>query len=150
MNDSSENGAEHRSQQPSPRKTTLPTNYVATTADDLFERTRTVAVRLTDEEWERWKTAAKEDGRQQLGRWVRELVARRLDERPGLDYIENIDDLRLNLTRAGSNLNQIARALNIAALGVEAPPELSAIAAAIADTRAAVSDVRDALHEAGR
>ena len=44
MNDSSENGAEHRSQQPSPRKTTLPTNYVATTADDLFERTRTVAV----------------------------------------------------------------------------------------------------------
>lgn len=178
MNDSSGDGAKHVPDRPASRRSllrdraarlaapaepgsirdrnekavsSLPTDYVTMTAEDVFERSNVVAVRLNAEEQRSWKAAAADDGRKQVGRWVRELVNRQLDDRPtGLDQIEDLADLRLNLTRAGSNLNQIARALNIAALGAGDQPELATIAQAIEDMRIAIGEVRDALHEVGR
>jgi hypothetical protein len=86
------------------------------------ERTVTVAVRLTPAEHARWVAAATEGGRGQMGRWVRETVTARLEGRPAAAPVsaeagEQLAALRSELSKVGSNLNQVARALNVQAKG---------------------------------
>lgn len=84
------------------------------------KRTRTVAVRLTEQEEDAWISAALADGHRQLGAWVRErAVAGYLGKvRPktggGLsaEAAAEVAALRQEMTRWGNNLNQIARAIN--------------------------------------
>ena len=116
----------------------------------------TVAVRLTPAEHARWLAAATAGGRGQMGRWVRETVTARLDGRAAAAPVdaaagEQLAALRGELSKVGSNLNQIARALNTANRGGEAAPPPDAVLRAVEATRAELGRVRDQLHEgAGR
>ncbi|WP_368499977.1 plasmid mobilization relaxosome protein MobC [Herbiconiux sp. A18JL235] len=113
---------------------------------------KTVAVRLTPDEHARWVHAAEEDGRQQLGRWVRESVDDRLagrPDRPAPAASEEVRAMRAELSHVGSNLNQIAKALNVAELGGGAAPELRVVAQVIEDTRKTMASLRDVLQELG-
>lgn len=111
------------------------------------ERTKTVAVRLTPDEHAAWTAAAAADGRGQMGRWVRETVTDYLTGRTGPKQIEGLREIRSDLSHAGSNLNQIARALNVARRGGGPPPEVHAVAAVIEATRVELARVRDLLQE---
>ncbi len=55
--------------------------------------------------------------------------------------------MRAELSHVGSNLNQIAKALNIAELGGGSAPELRVVAQVIDDTRKAMAALRDELQE---
>lgn len=113
------------------------------------ERTKTVAMRLTPEEYEAWAAAAAADGRGQMGRWVRETVTDHLAGRTGPKQIEGLRELRSDLSHAGSNLNQIARSLNVAKrLGVPAP-EVKVVTATINAMRVELAAVRDRLQSLG-
>lgn len=112
------------------------------------ERTKTVAVRLTPEEHAAWTAAAAAEGRGQMGRWVRETVIARLENRPAAAPAaptEEVRQVRAELARMGSNLNQIAKALNIAALGGGPAPEAREIARNLAAARELLGSVRDEL-----
>jgi Bacterial mobilisation protein (MobC) len=114
------------------------------------ERTKTVAVRLTPEEHAVWTAAAEAQGRAQMGRWVRETVTARLQDRPAPVPAESVEQVRLmraELARVGSNLNQIAKALNIAALGGGQATGTGQIAASLAEVRELLGSVRDELRE---
>lgn len=113
------------------------------------ERTKTVAVRLTPEEYEAWTAAAAADGRGQMGRWVRETVTDHLAGRTGPKQVEGLREIRSDLSHAGSNLNQIARSLNIAKrLGVPAP-DVKTVTATIEAMRVELAAVRDRLQGLG-
>ncbi|MPY12310.1 plasmid mobilization protein [Arthrobacter bussei] len=112
------------------------------------ERTKTVAVRLTPAEHARWVAAAEAEGRGQMGRWVRETVTARLEGRPAAAPVAAVGEtrqMRAELARMGSNLNQIARALNISALGGAPAPALEDIARNLDAVRTQLGAVRDEL-----
>jgi hypothetical protein len=109
------------------------------------ERTKTVAVRLTPDEHAVWVAAAAAEGRGQMGRWVRETVTARLENRPAAAPVSQAREMRAELARTGSNLNQIAKALNIAALGGAPAPELKEIAQSLEAARELLGSVRDEL-----
>ena len=109
------------------------------------DRTKTVAVRLTPDEYAAWVAAAAAEGRGQMGRWVRETVAARLENRPAAAPVSQAREMRAELARTGSNLNQIAKALNIAALGGAPAPELQEIARSLDAAREMLGSVRDEL-----
>lgn len=112
------------------------------------ERTKTVAVRLTPAEHAQWVAAAEAEGRGQMGRWVRETVTARLEGRPAAAPIAAVGEareMRAELARMGSNLNQIARALNISALGGAPAPALEDIARSLEAVRGQLGAVRDEL-----
>ena len=140
---------------PTPAPTAAPAPP-ARPAGPRGERTVTVAVRLTPAEHARWVAAATAGGRGQMGRWVRETVTARLDGRSAAapasaEVGEQLAVLRGELSRVGSNLNQIARALNTANRGGEAAPPPAAVLQAVEATRLEIGRVRDQLNEgAGR
>jgi hypothetical protein len=112
------------------------------------ERTKTVAVRLTPDEHKVWVAAAEAEGRWQMGRWVRETVTARLEDRPAVGPVEataEVRQMRAELARMGSNLNQIARALNVSALGGAPAPALEDIARNLDVVRGQLGAVRDEL-----
>jgi hypothetical protein len=109
------------------------------------ERTKTVAVRLSPAEYEAWTAAAAAEGRGQMGRWVRETVTNRLENRVQVAPIEGAREMRAELARIGSNLNQIAKGLNVAALGGGPAPGAEEIAANVAEARQLLGSVRDEL-----
>lgn len=111
------------------------------------ERTKTVAVRLTPNEHAAWTAAAVADGRGQMGRWVRETVSDYLTGRTGPRQVEGLREMRSDLSHAGSNLNQIARALNVARRGGGPAPEVQTVVAVIEATRTELARVRDLLQE---
>lgn len=111
------------------------------------ERTKTVAVRLTPDEHDVWLAAAAADGRGQMGRWVRESITDHLTGRTGPKQVEGLREMRADLSHAGSNLNQIARALNIAKRGGVTSPELRAVAVVIESTRLELATLRNRLQE---
>jgi hypothetical protein len=111
------------------------------------ERTKTVAVRLTPDEHAEWLTAAAADGRGQMGRWVRESITDHLTGRTGPKQVEGLREMRADLSHAGSNLNQIARALNVANRGGGASPDLRAVAGVIESTRLELAKLRNRLQE---
>ncbi len=115
-------------------------------------RTHVVAVRLSDDERDAWRAAAAADGRQQLGRWTREQIARVIDaERhpsaADAATVAEVARLRRELTAAGGNLNQLARHLNSGALGKVSQKK---VADAMREHQALLAQVRDALHEVAR
>ncbi len=109
------------------------------------ERTKTVAVRLTPAEHAQWLAAAEAEGRGQIGRWVRETVTARLENRPVAAPVGQAREMRAELARMGSNLNQIARALNISALGGKQAPAIEDIARSLETVREQLGLVRDEL-----
>lgn len=109
------------------------------------DRTKTVAVRLTPDEYAAWVAEAAAEGRGQMGRWVRETVTARLENRPAAAPVSQAREMRAELARTGSNLNQIAKALNIAALGGAPAPELQEIARSLNEARELLGSVRDEL-----
>ncbi|MFY9637153.1 MAG: plasmid mobilization relaxosome protein MobC [Cellulosimicrobium cellulans] len=109
------------------------------------ERTKTVAVRLTPAEHTAWVAAAAAEGRGQMGRWVRETVTARLENRPVAAPVSQAREMRAELARMGSNLNQIAKALNIAALGRAPAPGTEDIARNLQAARELLGSVRDEL-----
>jgi hypothetical protein len=109
------------------------------------DRTKTVAVRLTPDEHAAWVAAAAAEGRGQMGRWVRETVTARLENRPSPAPVSQAREMRAELARTGSNLNQIAKALNIAALGGGPAPEIQEIARSLDAARELLGSVRDEL-----
>jgi hypothetical protein len=114
------------------------------------ERTKTVAVRLTPAEHAQWVAAAEAEGRGQMGRWVRETVTARLEGRLAAAPVAAVGEareMRAELARMGSNLNQIARALNISALGGKPAPALEDIARSLEAVRAQLGSVRDELRD---
>lgn len=118
------------------------------TAHDGPRRTNVVAVRLTDDEHAAWTAAAADVGRRQLGRWIREritadIAASTTDANIPDNVASELPRLRRELTAAGNNLNQIARALN-ASPGVDAN-ERKQITEALQSHRSTASDIRDLL-----
>ena len=109
------------------------------------ERTKTVAVRLTPVEHAAWVAAAEAEGRGQMGRWVRETVTARLENRPVLTPVSEAREMRADLARIGSNLNQIARLLNLSVLGGKPAPALEDVAGSLEATRELLGAVRDEL-----
>ncbi len=79
-------------------------------------RRRTVAVRLSDAEFTVWEQACLAAGRRQLGAWVREVAVAGYLAGPRTTHPAEADPaiagLRGELARIGSNINQIAAALN--------------------------------------
>ena len=138
-------------------KNPTPTNAAAPPvrpAGPRGERTVTVAVRLTPAEHARWVAAATAGGRGQMGRWVRETVTARLDggaaaTPTSAEASAQVAALRGELSKVGSNLNQVARALNTANRGGEAAPATEAVLQVVEATRAELGRVRDHLNERG-
>ena len=120
------------------------------------ERTVTVAVRLTPAEHARWVAAAAAGGRGQMGRWVRETVTARLDGRAAAAPVsaeagEQLAALRGELSKVGSNLNQVARALNVQAKGGPVQVTRGDALQVIEATKVELGRVRDQLNgRAGR
>lgn len=112
------------------------------------ERTKTVAVRLTPDEHAQWVAAAEVEGRGQMGRWVRETVTARLEDRPATAPVAatgEVQQMRAELARMGSNLNQIAKALNVSALGGGPAPAIDDVARNLEAARELLGFVRDEL-----
>lgn len=82
-------------------------------------RSHTALVRLTEAEWASWEAAARAAGYGRTATWVRSVVA---DAIAGDAGASSTDDeaaraVAAQVARVGSNLNQIARALNVAERG---------------------------------
>ena len=141
-------GAPTSAPEPEPAPTAAP----ARPGGPRGERTVTVAVRLTPAEHARWVAAATAGGRGQMGRWVRETVTARLDggaaaTPTSVEAGEQVAAMRAELSKVGSNLNQVARALNTANRGGEAAPGTDAVRQVVEATRVELGRVRDQLHE---
>lgn len=147
-----------RRQAPAPQPTPAPEPVPAPAAPEPApgpaaprgERTKTVAVRLSPAEHAVWTAAAAAEGRGQMGRWVRETVTARLQDRPAPALgasVEQTRAMRAELARIGSNLNQIAKGLNIAALGGGPAPATGEITESLAAVRELLGAVRDELRD---
>lgn len=105
-----------------------------------------VNVSLTSREQLQWAAAA---GTQKLSAWVRDVVnaqlGRAADERDGrTGWADEIAAVRAELRKIGTNVNQIARALNVEAKG---GPTVNrdAIAHVLSETAQAQRELRIAL-----
>lgn len=106
------------------------------------KRTRRVGLSLSADELEQWEQAAAEDGTGSVARWARERVASTLG-RPGASVTGGeVSALRADLARVGNNLNQIARALNVAERGGPEGPATADVLAAVDATRAELAAIR--------
>ena len=106
------------------------------------KRTRRVNLALSEDEYTQWSTAA---GDRQLATWARSVVAGHLaseKDRPGV--AEEVAKVRTAMTRLGSNINQIARALNAETRGGPAV-DRDAVAEDLARLRAGQDEVRELL-----
>jgi hypothetical protein len=111
----------------------------------------TVAVRLTPGEHARWVAAATAGGRGQMGRWVRETITDRLDGRAAAAPVgaatgEQLAALRGELSKVGSNLNQVARALNAQAKGGPVQVDQATALQVLEATKVELGRVRDQLN----
>jgi hypothetical protein len=89
-----------------------------------------------------------------MGRWVRETVTSRLDGRRdsapvSAEMGEQLAGLRAELSRVGSNLNQVARGLNVAAKGGPVQVDLVTALQVIQATKVELGRVRDQLSGLG-
>lgn len=108
------------------------------------KREHRVGLSLSDVEHAAWSAAAKDAGVGSLARWARERVTSSL----ALAHLGHSDlggevaALRADLGRVGSNLNQIARALNVAERGGPDGPTAREALDAIEAVRAQLAEVR--------
>lgn len=78
-------------------------------------RTHTALVRLTDAEWAAWERAARDAGYGRTATWARAVIAGAIEGGTGPAREDaGARELAGQVARIGSNLNQIARALNVA------------------------------------
>ena len=90
-----------------------------------------------------------------MGRWVRETVTSRLDGRPAAapvpaDVTEQLAALRAELSKVGSNLNQVARGLNVQAMGGPVQVSRDTVVQVIEATKVELGQVRDHIAELRR
>jgi len=90
-----------------------------------------------------------------MGRWVRETITSRLDGRRdstpvSADVGEQLAALRAELSKVGSNLNQVARGLNVQAKGGPVLTSRDAAVQVIEATKVELGRVRDQLGGLGR
>lgn len=97
------------------------------------KREHRVGLSLSDVEHAAWSAAAKDAGVGSLARWARERVTSSLT----LAHLGHSD-----LGRVGSNLNQIARALNVAERGGPDGPTPGEALDAIGAVRAQLAEIR--------
>lgn len=105
------------------------------------KRTRRVGLSLSVDELEQWEQAAAEDGSGSVARWARDRVASTLGQGFSATGGE-VAALRADLARVGNNLNQIARALNVAERGGPEGPATAEVLAAVDATRAELAAIR--------
>lgn len=108
------------------------------------KRTHRVGISLSADELEAWRHLAEVDGRGSVARWARERVMSSLALRE-LGHSElggELAGLRADLGRVGNNLNQIARALNVAERGGPEGPSAGDLLSAIEATRAELAEIR--------
>lgn len=108
------------------------------------KRTHRVGISLSADELEAWRHLAEADGRGSVARWARERVMSSLALRE-LGHSElggEVAGLRADLGRVGNNLNQIARALNVAERGGPEGPSSAELLSAIEATRAELAEIR--------
>jgi hypothetical protein len=111
------------------------------------KRNIVVAIRLDEDEHAAWTEAAHAVGRQQLGRWAREHIARSLNHAATPESAAAISDVRRELIRIGNNLNQLTRKVN--AGNISEPPQNKTWQVLI-ETRNEIAEVRDKLNELDR
>lgn len=82
-------------------------------------RTHTALVRLTEGEWSAWESAARAAGYGRTAAWVRAVIAEAIDGGAGASSTDEgaARAVAGQIARVGSNLNQIARALNVVERG---------------------------------
>ncbi|KJR05918.1 plasmid mobilization relaxosome protein MobC [Gordonia sihwensis] len=120
------------------------------------KRERVVAVRFTDDELDAVDRAAREDGYRQLGAWIRDWPVRLLidvrrkelgaaadeasaagTDSAAVEQWQSVHELRIELSRIGSNLNQLTRAVH----SPEQPVPAAELAAVLERTRAQVAQL---------
>lgn len=111
------------------------------------KRNIVVAIRLDEDEHAAWTEAAQAVGRQQLGRWVREHIARSLNHAASPETATAFSDIRRELLRIGNNLNQLTRKVNA---GNVADPPQNKTWKVLIETRDQLSKMRDELNELDR
>lgn len=116
------------------------------------KRAKVVAVRLYPAEWEAWSAAAVDEGRAEVGRWVRERITQVLNgqgER-GPSRAETVAELmrvRAELARIGNNVNQAMRYAHQVAGGPDQAAAIVELTAAVEAAAAAMSGLRHDLAE---
>lgn len=82
-------------------------------------RSHTALVRLTETEWASWEAAARAAGYGRTATWVRSVIADAITADAGASSTDEgaARAVAAQVARVGSNLNQIARALNVAERG---------------------------------
>lgn len=94
-------------------------------------RSRQAAVGLSESEHAAWTRAAEQAGYRQLGRWIRAVVAEQLDQQqsespPGLQQPDGaggeLGEVRDQLRRIGTNVNQLTRAVHAGVLAGDPVP----------------------------
>ncbi|MGP5099535.1 plasmid mobilization relaxosome protein MobC [Brachybacterium alimentarium] len=108
------------------------------------KRTYRVGISLSADEMEAWRYLAEVDGIGSVARWARERVMSSLALRE-LGHSElggEVAGLRADLGRVGNNLNQIARAVNVAERGGPEGPSTAELLSAIDATRAELAEIR--------
>ncbi|KYH45378.1 hypothetical protein AZH51_16325 [Branchiibius sp. NY16-3462-2] len=116
------------------------------------KRGKVVAVRLYPAEWEAWVAAAADEGRAEVGRWVRERITESLngsDERgPGrAEAVAELMRTRAELARIGNNVNQAMRYAHSTAGGPGQVAAVVELTAAVEAAAAAMSGLRQELAE---
>lgn len=111
------------------------------------KRTHRVGLSLSADEFEGWSAFAQLDGYSSLARWARDRVNGTLNQAllHRLGATKGMSDaarLRGDLAKVGSNLNQVARALNVAERGGPGGPSVSEVLAAVDATRRELAAVR--------
>ena len=114
------------------------------------KRTHRVGLSLSADEHAQWAACAAEDGSSSVARWARDRVASTLGQgafaTPGSGEVAA---LRADLNRAGNNLNQIARALNVAERGGPEGPSLAEVADTLEQMRRELATIRAWTREQG-
>lgn len=106
-----------------------------------------VAIRLDEDEHAAWTEAAHAVGRQQLGRWAREHIARSIDHAASPETAAELSKIRQQLIRIGNNLNQLTRKVNT---GNWSDPPQNRTWKTLIETRDEISQIRDKLNELDR
>lgn len=116
------------------------------------KRGKVVAVRLYPDEWAAWSAAAADEGRAEVGRWVRERITESLSgqgER-GPSKAEAVAELmrvRAELARIGNNVNQAMRYAHQVAGGLDQSGAVVELTAAVEAAAAAMGGLRHDLAE---
>lgn len=108
------------------------------------KRTHRVGISLSDDEHAAWSAAAEAEGAGSLARWARERVtsALALAQLGHSDLGGEVAALRADLGRVGNNLNQVARALNLAECGGSEGPAPGEVLAVVDAARAQLAEIR--------